>query len=292
MKKLFVSLFILVSLIIISSCSRGSKPMEQNETTKIEENIDTTKNVISEDMTDKTVSEDNDDEDNVVSEEETYTDSENNVMTEEEFNNSWSAKAIESETDLWNYFDDENVGFSLNYPPAMTLLNKDEYVDDLYKAYFKISMKDIWISEDPMDLSVEEEVKNIETLASWEFWENFDMIFDKSKNVKSVWFLFAQDYMVLSRFEVCDVTLERSLLFYYNNKQITLTSFAPINKFKELMPEYFTTDKVNCGEEIMWNLDKQNEFYETLINKEAPQEIQTWFDNFDKMSEAIVFDKK
>ena len=40
---------------------------------------------------------------------------------------------------------------------------------------------------------------------------------------------------------------------------------------------------------IMWNFDKQSEFYQKLKTNQAAPEIQNWYDNFDLISEEIIF---
>jgi hypothetical protein len=72
--------------------------------------------------------------------------------------------------------------------------------------------------------------------------------------------------MVVSRFEVCNVTVERMLVFYFNNKKILITAFAPKDKLKASYPDYFMLDKDNCQTETRWKFDRQAEFYKTLVD--------------------------
>jgi len=217
-------------------------------------------------------------------------DKDNNEMTEEEFLDSGSSKAIENETDLWNLYEDKEVWFYLNYPLNAVILWEDDWEINDDKFSYKISTKEIWIGDNiPMSLSKEQEAETIAGLASWKFWKNSDFVFEESKKVIPVANIFAQDYLVLWRFEVCNVTLEKALVFYYNNKEIKIKSSFPKDKLKELMPEYFITDETNCFEEKIWNFDKQSDFYNTLLNNEAPEKIQNWFNDFNKISDTIIF---
>lgn len=235
-----------------------------------------------------TLEESNNIEEKIEVNSDNYTDIDNNNISEDEFNNSGRAKAIESETDLWNFFQNDEVWFSLNYPLNAKLLLENEYNNDFY---YKINIKNIWWTEEvPMSLTKEEQEKNIVLLADWKFWENPDFVYENSKKVVPIVNIFAQDYIVLSRFDVCDVTLERTLLFYYNNKEIKIISHAPENLLKELMPEYFSKDEMNCGKEVMWNIEKQNELYNSLVENKSSNDIQTWFNDFDKMIKTINFD--
>lgn len=263
----------LISLIIlISACSLNNSEEEISSTEETQNTV-----VVETWSTD-------------IIEEESFSNTDWSEMSEEEFNNSWRAKAIESETDLWDLFDDVDNWFQLNYPLNTTMLSNDEYPENNDNVYYKINVKNIGLWDDePMSLSKEEEEKTIKALSSWEFWENPDFIFEDSKKVTPVANIFAQDYLVLGRFDVCDVALERSVVFYLNNKEIKITSYAPTNKLKEIMPEYFTTDQDNCWEELMWNSEKQAELYSSLIDGVASNEIQTWFTDFDKAIETITF---
>lgn len=293
MAKKIIILFLTV--VLISSCWvenrwNTNQPLSNN----IQNNVDTVESWTTET---KEVVENNEPKENIeiIVEEnwDVFTNENNNEISEEEFNNSWRAKAIESETDLWNFFQNEEIWFSLNYPLNEILLSKDEYKTNEDDFYFKIDIKEIWENNDePMRLSNTEEMETIAELSAWNFWKNPDFTFENSKKVTSIGNIFAQDYLVLSRFDVCDITLERAVVFYFNNKEIKLTSFASINKLKESMPEYFTIDESNCGTISMWNNEKQNDFYNSLIEWTAPDEIQTWFNDFDKMSESIIFDNK
>ena len=198
-------------------------------------------------------------------------------------------QTTESETSSLKTYNNPEVGFSFQYPSEMIFLNEDQYNRDPEKTYLKVDLKKIGEQEKPMDLDKEEEMNNIEVLNRGEFGITPDFSLPSSQKVKSVGFLFAQDYLVLSRFEICNVTLERKLLFYFNNQQITITSFAPLNKLKETMSEYFTINNENCGQEKIWDFEKQDQFYNKLTNQNGSPEIQKWFNDFDQLSEAIIF---
>ncbi len=213
----------------------------------------------------------------------------NEKMSEEEFNESGRAKAIEGETDLWQLYENFEVGVSLKYPSDIVLLEENEYNENPKQVYIKVETKDMGEKVTPLDFSKEDEMKNVEALTNGEFGLESNFVFVPSKNVKSVGFLYAQDFMVLSRFEVCDVTLERKLLFYFNNQQIIITLYASINELKETMPDYFVINEENCGEEKIWNFEKQDEFYAKLESGNCSAEIQKWFDDFDQISETVIF---
>lgn len=208
---------------------------------------------------------------------------------EEKFNESGRAKAIEKDSDLWQVYDNPEVGFSFKYPHTITLLEEGEYNKNLKQSYIKLEIKNIGEKEGPLDFDLDEAMKNIEALSGGEFGINHDFPLVSSKKARTVSFLFAQDFIVLSRFEVCSVILERKLLFYFNNKQILITLHGPVETLRETMPEYFTVNETNCGEEKIWDFDKQDKFYKSLVDGNGSKEIQSWFDSFDEVSETIIF---
>lgn len=202
---------------------------------------------------------------------------------------SWAIEKVEKEPDLWKIYDDKEIWLSFNYPTNYELITSDDFSIEPWQTYIKIESKKIWVQNKPTDLSKVDENKNMNDLASWKYWVNYDNPYSESKKVDKIWSFFWQDFLVLSRFDICSVTLERKLLFYFFDKQIVITSYAPINILKSTMNEYFTTDKENCWNETKWIFDKQKDFYKTLVEKKAPEEIQTWYDNFDKIINTINF---
>lgn len=224
----------------------------------------------------------------ITENEEIVIDEEEITPEEYEFNNSWRAKAIESETDLWNFYSDDELGFSFNYPNDITLLAPDTVIDNS-KIYIKVDLQDMQMWEWPMMLSKEDEMRNVEALSSWEFGIEQDFPLSESKKVKAVWNIFAQDFIVLWRFDVCDVVLERILLFYYDNKQITITLIWP----KALINEkYIAVDRDNCWEDKVWSMDKQVELYNSLVESKENEDIQRWYNVFDEIAETITFEDK
>lgn len=194
----------------------------------------------------------------------------------------------------WLRYTDDKVGFSLEYPTQMMPLYEGEYNKHPEIEYIQVEIADMSteVSEDDEDysfaLSPQEMMTNVQTLAKGWFGINYDYIFEPSKKVSMVADVFAQEYMVLSRHEICDVTLERKVLFYYNNKQIIITSHAPIQTLKDTMPEYFWAND-SCPGEMIREFEKQDEFYDALVNGNAAEQIQRWYNEFDDIRESVMF---
>jgi hypothetical protein len=211
-----------------------------------------------------------------------------NISKEEkEFNESGRAKAILDETDLWNYYENEEAGFSIKYPGDVSL-NKDE--DFLFNL--SVDVKKIDSLSDTMGFNKETALKNIDLLENGEYGDNVDWPLDISKKVKRIGDVNAQDFMVLSRFEICDVTFERKVYFFYNDNQIVITLSGPKTEIMNSASEYFETNEANCGEEKIWNFDKQAQFFEELKEGNGSEVAQEWFNKFDEIIETITFNEK
>lgn len=211
---------------------------------------------------------------------------------EQKFNESGQAKAIVDETDLWQVYENKEVWFSFKYPTGTNLIKEKNYKIEPGESYIKVEIKEIGKPVAPNDLTKEDDMKNIKELSAWNFGVNYDNPIAESKKVSTVWNIFWQDFLVLSRFDVCNVTVERVLIFYFNNKKILITAYAPLMWLKTTAPDYFILDKENCGEETRWNYDKQKDFYQTLVDKKWPTNIQLWYNDFDKMVWTVTFDHK
>ncbi len=203
--------------------------------------------------------------------------------------NSCSAGPVPKDENSWLTYNNPGVGFSLEYPPSVTLLDGSQGRMNPEQTYIEVVLRSMGESEAPMELTAEEEQKTVEALHSGEFGLNHDFILEESKKVRPVGFLFTQDYMVLARFEVCDITLERSLVFFFNNNEIKITLHGPIESLKESMPEFFTVNEENCGSTSMWDLERHAEFYSLLTEGNGSTKIQNWFDQFDEIVETITF---
>jgi len=199
----------------------------------------------------------------------------NNDITQEEqdFNNSGQAKTIEDETDLWKFYSNEEAGVSIKYPYDITLNIRATKIGDL----------------DIPGFGKEEALKDIESLSEGEYGSNFDWPIEVSKKVRNLGTINGQEFMALSRFEVCSVTFERVLVFYSNDHQVQITSKGDKDAIVNSMPEYFKTDEENCQDEKIWDFDKQDEFYQVLSEGKGSEVAQEWFDSFEKVIKTINF---
>lgn len=211
----------------------------------------------------------------------------NEISPEEQaFLDSGSAKAIEKESDLWKHIENEKGSFSMRIPHNVGLNGEEGE----YELAVSVEKLEDMAEQAPLGFDQATAKQNQELLEKGEYGQDVDWPFEGSKKVCDLGKINAQDFTIFSRFEICDVTLERTLYFINNENQIRLNLIFPRDeKFAELVPEFFTTNEENCGDALIWNFEKQGEFYEMLVQGDAPEKIQDWFDTFDKIVKTIEF---
>lgn len=199
-----------------------------------------------------------------------------------EFNKSGRAKAIEGETDLWQFYESEEAGFSLKYPHNVVLDGKD--------GNLSLTVEVVKIDDLDYPSFVKEDVlEDIQSLKDGKYGEKYghDWPLSISEKVRNLGILNGQDYVVLSRFEICDVTFERRLLFYNNDYRVLITLEEAKSNIVDNLPQYFELNEENCGTEAIWNFDKQDQFYKELAAGKSFFTAQEWFDTFDKIVDTI-----
>jgi hypothetical protein len=202
--------------------------------------------------------------------------------SETEFNASGRAKAIEGETDLWQFYEDKKAGFSVKYPYNVVLSNEE--------GNLSLDIKVIKIDDlDYPGFDKTDVLKDVQALKDKKLTENSGQYWGIpiSEKIRKIGELNGQEMMVLSRFEVCDVTFERKLLFYHDDYQVVLTLKEDKSNIIDNLPQYFRLFEENCGSEIVWDLDKQDQFYEDLVGGKSFFTAQEWFDNFDEIVDTV-----
>jgi len=205
-------------------------------------------------------------------------------LSEIEFDESGRAKAIESETDLWQFYDDKKAGFSLKYPHNVVMVDK---VGNLSLTIESVKIDDL----DFPSFNKEEVLEDIQSLKNGQYGEEYDWPLGVSKKVRDLGEVNGQEFMVLSRFEVCDVVFERKLLFYNNDYRILITLKEIKSNIVDNLSKYFEINEENCGVEAIWNFEKQDQFYLDLVGGKSFFTAQEWFDTFDKIVDTIEIDE-
>jgi hypothetical protein len=203
---------------------------------------------------------------------------------EQEFNESGQAKAILDEVDLWKFYESKEGGFSIKYPHDVSFDGDTENLLDL-----TIEIDEVEGLEGTMGFNEETALKNVKSLEKAEYGETVDIPLKESKKVRDIDGISSQEFMVLSRFEVCDVTFQRKVYFFNDNKQIVITLSGPKEMIIDSMSEYFETNSDNCGDEKIWNFEKQKDFYKKLSENRGVGIAQDWFNSFDRVIDTIRF---
>ncbi len=101
---------------------------------------------------------------------------------------------------------------------------------------------------------------------------------------------YAQEFMVLSRLDVCDVTLERRLIFYYKNHQIILV-YQGDPQWLSQDNTYLITDPNNCGDSKVWDFENNTAqtFISDLKNNQASPAIQSWYNQLTQILTTVTF---
>lgn len=189
-------------------------------------------------------------------------------------------------TDTWEIYKDDNAGFSLKYPQNVSMYDIEGDIR------LKIESEKIENLEGMMGFNEVTALLNEESLNNGEYGKDVDWPLEESKKVVKIGDLNAQEFMVLSRLEVCDVVFERKLYFFNKGYQIVVTLTGPKDIITREEADFFKEDDKNCGEEKVWNFEKQGDFYMKLKNGEAGEAAQKWFDIFDDIKGTINFTKE
>ncbi len=179
----------------------------------------------------------------------------------------------------------EDLGFSFQYPENISININNNNVLSLSVKSEKINSLNY-----PMNYNKETAKLDRISLSQGNYGQGPDWPLDISKKVRNIYGpINAQEFMVLSRFEICDVTFERRLIFYYDDHQVIITLYGNKNNIISENPSYFKFDQINCSNQKIWDSSKQNQFYNDLNNNLLSGNAQNWFNLFDNIIETINF---
>jgi len=198
---------------------------------------------------------------------------------EQEFNDSGRAKAIEDETDLWQVYEDKS-GFTVKYPGNVALGDSKDGLS------LKIESTKINDLNGTLGYNKETAIKNKQAIENGQVGENVDFPFEDSMSIIELGRTPARDFVVFSRFDVCNVVFERKAYFFKDDYQVVVTLSTPKEQIVKSYPQYFKIDKANCGNEMIWNFDKQKEFYEKAKKGELGVASE-WLTTFDSIIKTL-----
>jgi hypothetical protein len=198
--------------------------------------------------------------------------------------NSGPVRTHADETDGWLSFVDTSAGLLVAYPPDI------DFASNEFGATYRldVEVKPVFGLSAPLGYDEETARENAIALMYGKYGQSVDFSLTASERVRDISGTGAQDFLVLSRFEVCDVIFERKLYFVYNEHLIVLTLSADVESVLPSVLEYLATDMENCGERPMWIFDLQSKLFEVLEAGTAPTPVQRWYDLFDQIAGTIV----
>ncbi|MBT4120232.1 MAG: hypothetical protein HOG89_01745 [Candidatus Peribacter sp.] len=172
----------------------------------------------------------------------------------------------------WETYDNTDAGFSVSYPADVDFDIRVDLIEGL---------------DTPMGYNEQTAKINRLALSKGNFGGGVDFALPSSQMVRSLGSVNAQDFGVLSRFEVCDVAFDRILYFFHNEHQIVLTLRGDRDALTEESSDYLKTYEPDCGDYPMWHHDKQDLFYAQLKLGRGGDKAQLWYDTFDDIVETV-----
>ncbi len=128
--------------------------------------------------------------------------------------------------------------------------------------------------------------KDEASLLKGDFGAQVDMPVKTSEKVVKIYpDLNAKEFVVLQRFDVCDVTFQWIAIFYSNHYQVKMTLGGNAKKIIEENPSYFGENKSNCGIQKVWSGDAVHENFVKALQEGKLTGVNTgnWYNVFDVM---------
>jgi hypothetical protein len=184
------------------------------------------------------------------------------------------------------FFDDE-TGFLLNYPSDIISFSNNYFVnaaDTGILLAIEIKKIDELFHDEPLGYDIETSIKDEATLKEGNYGEDIDFAYEPSKKVVQIKDIYAKEFMVFGRYEICDTVFERKLIFYNNGYQVIMTLAAQKDEVIKSMPEYFVYDSINCSEELVWQRNEgknaQDDFYNAMNSGTVSKIIRNWLNSY------------
>jgi len=185
-------------------------------------------------------------------------------------------------------FHNYDADFAFTYPQHILTLSSNPYVrKDFGDMLLSVEILEIENIETTDGYDKEAVKKDKEELEKGNFYDIIDFVFEPSKRVVKILDTHVKDFIIFSRFDECNITFERKAIFYNNGYQVIITLHGDVDKITESMADYFVRDDINCGGRLVWDSNKQQDFYEKIVSGQASEITQTWYDTFDSVLELL-----
>ena len=191
------------------------------------------------------------------------------------------------------YLYDYDSGINFSFLPEKTELSSVQWMQRIGKdVIVSFSKTDIdSFSDDSISgigYTKELAQQDMAELENGSFGPNIDFGYEPSQKVIEINGTYAKDFFIFGRFEVCNVTFERDVIFYKDNFQYIINIRGIEDKIKNSASQYFKTDSANCGDMLVWDFDKQEQFYNTLIDGTASEEAMEWYNASDAIVKSLA----
>ena len=177
-------------------------------------------------------------------------------------------------TDGWSSYTDTQAGFTFFYPPTVVLEGeKTEMKSSLSVSVEKID--DIPESL-PMKMGRDDAIALQQSLLT------------SPEGTVKIGTLSGQVETTFSQFEICSVFFSRKLTFFPGAYRVMILVSGPVEAIEEAMPEFFTVDEKNCGQQRMWNREMPEDFLSTVSQGKGKGIAQEWYDAFDGIVKTVA----
>jgi len=185
-------------------------------------------------------------------------------------------KVTTPNTANWKTYTNTEAGFSFKYPPSVALESENASKGQLHLSVAVEKLTDI--PEDlPMFMGRTDALAQKELLTS-----------GKAVGAVKIGALSGNTSTTLSLFEVCSVMFVRKLTFFPSDYRVIITLTGPEKEIMAAMPDFFTKDPKNCGNNLMWKKDDNRSFTKTLSQKQGKGIAQLWFDTFTDITNSVA----
>jgi len=178
-------------------------------------------------------------------------------------------------------FYNSEVNFAFIYPQEnLTISSYPYWSGDYRDLSLSVSINAI---EDLKGSEQEAAVSERDALEVGDFTQDIGFSFEPSRKVTNISDTFVKEFLVLGRYDICDVAFDWEACFYNNGYQVQIALSADTDEIIESMDQYFIYDEANCSDQKVWDLYKQDDFYDKLTAGQASGPASEWFDAFDSI---------
>jgi len=191
-------------------------------------------------------------------------------------------KSGQTKKNEWQKYNNKEANFSLKFPEYVNV-GKNEDSDKIQINIDVIEIGKVNIA----GFNLEELQNDAKMIENGEYGKDLGWSLENSRKVREITGGNAQENLILSRDDLCDVIFERNLVFYNNNYQIILSLIGPKNQIINNHPEYFKEEKERCQKNKNWAFELQSKFYYELEQKNMTGVTQEWYNLFDDIVKTL-----